>query len=81
MRKTTVKFDYYKINHRHPWETVKLAIRFYNNQSRPTYREVSAKMAEKGIIVSHKTIYEWVQKFHKEATSLNKVKELRVKES
>ena len=66
----------YKLGHRHPWSTLKKAIRMY--KSRYTYRQVSAKLLEQGIDVSHKTIHEWVKKFKKEYNLIQKnVKNLK----
>lgn len=69
------KTNEYKIGYRYKWETIKMAIKMYNN--RYTYREVSENLAKKGIIVSHKTVYEWVKKFQKEALSKSNVKYLK----
>lgn len=73
-----MKLPAYKIKHRYPWAVMQTAIKMYHD--RYTFREVSENLAKKGITVSHKTVYEWVKKFDKEATSRNKVKELRVRE-
>lgn len=48
--------------HRYPWPVIETAVQFYTQQHM-TYRAISEKLADHGIEVSHKTIYEWVQKF------------------
>ena len=48
--------------HRYPWAVIETAVKL-NLGNHLTYRSVSEKMLEMGIVVSHKTIYEWVQKF------------------
>lgn len=55
----------FKIKHRYPWSIMQTAIKMYEN--RYTSREVSSKLREIGVIVSHKVILEWVKKFGKEA--------------
>lgn len=57
--------------HRYPWEVIETAIKIYyygNN----TYRSVSSILDSHGVEVSHKTIYEWVQKFSDKITPKNK---------
>ena len=48
--------------HRYPWAVVETAIQLYNNQHL-TYRAIADKLSEHGVEVSHKTVFEWVQKF------------------
>jgi transposase-like protein len=48
--------------HRYPWPVIETAVQFYF-QNNMTFRSVSEKMLAHGVEVSHKTIYEWVQKF------------------
>ncbi len=48
--------------HRYPWPVIETAIQWYQKEEL-TYRAVSDKLQGHGIGVSHKTIFEWVQKF------------------
>jgi putative transposase len=48
--------------HRYPWEVIELAVGWYTKENL-TFRAVSEKLAGHGVTVSHKTVYEWVQKF------------------
>lgn len=49
-------------HHRFPLAVIELATSLYQRHNL-TYREVSDLMIARGIDVSHKTVYEWVQKF------------------
>lgn len=48
--------------HRYPWEVIELAVIWYQ-RDHLTYRAVSDKLMQHGVEVSHKTVFEWVQKF------------------
>lgn len=48
--------------HRYPWEVIELAVIWYQRDNL-TYRAVSDKLMLHGVEVSHKTVFEWVQKF------------------
>lgn len=48
--------------HRYPWPAIETAVRWYQKEGL-TYRAVSSKLLTHGMEVSHKTVYEWVQKF------------------
>ena len=48
--------------HRYPWPVIETAVQYHLSQGL-AYRLISEKMEKLGVIVSHKTIYEWVQKF------------------
>ena len=48
--------------HRYPWEVIELAVIWYQ-RDQLTYRAVSDKLMQHGVEVSHKTVFEWVQKF------------------
>lgn len=48
--------------HRYPWEVIELAV-FWYQRHHLTYRAVSERLLQHGVEVSHKTVYEWVQKF------------------
>ena len=48
--------------HRYPWPAIETAVRWYQKDGL-TYRAVSSKLLTHGMEVSHKTVYEWVQKF------------------
>lgn len=48
--------------HRYPWEVIELAVVWYQRDNL-TYRAVSEKLMQHGVEVSHKTVFEWVQKF------------------
>ena len=48
--------------HRYPWEVIELAVTWYQ-RDQLTYRAVSEKLLQHGVEVSHKTVFEWVQKF------------------
>lgn len=48
--------------HRYPWAVIETAVQLYTQQTM-TYRAISDKLASHGVDVSHKTVYEWVQKF------------------
>ncbi|MBM3381198.1 MAG: IS6 family transposase [Betaproteobacteria bacterium] len=48
--------------HRYPWEVIELAVTWYQRDNL-TYRAVSDKLMQHGVEVSHKTVFEWVQKF------------------
>ena len=73
--------------HRYPWEVIETAIKIYYHWSN-TYRSVSSILDSHGVEVSHKTIYEWVQKFsdkispkNKKMASVQKFSELKIQES
>lgn len=57
--------------HRYPWEVIKLAVIWYK-RDHMTYRAVSDKLLLHGVEVSHKTIFEWVQKFGKLVSTKSK---------
>lgn len=48
--------------HRHPWALIEKAV-LLSKKEKLTYRDISDKISNLGIYVSHKTIFEWVQKF------------------
>jgi transposase-like protein len=48
--------------HRYPWEVIELAVNWYQKENL-TFRAVSDKLNTHGVEVSHKTVFEWVQKF------------------
>jgi transposase-like protein len=48
--------------HRYPWEVIELAVGWYQ-KDQLTFRAVSDKLSAHGVTVSHKTVFEWVQKF------------------
>lgn len=48
--------------HRYPWEVIELAVVWYQ-RDHLTYRAVSDRLLQHGVEVSHKTVFEWVQKF------------------
>ncbi len=48
--------------HRYPWEVIELAVFWYQHYQL-TYRAVSERLLQHGVTVSHKTVFEWVQKF------------------
>ncbi len=48
--------------HRYPWPVIETAVQLHLAHDLP-YRAVSEKMSELGVEVSHKTVFEWVQKF------------------
>lgn len=48
--------------HRYPLAVIEYSVNLYLNGS-DTYRDVAKKLEAHGIEVSHKTIFEWVQKF------------------
>ena len=48
--------------HRYPCEVIELAVFWYQHHHL-TYRAVSERMLQHGVSVSHKTVFEWVQKF------------------
>jgi putative transposase len=48
--------------HRYPWEVIELAV-FWYQHNQLTYRAVSERLLQHGVSVSHKTVFEWVQKF------------------
>lgn len=54
--------------HRYPWELIELAVMWYQ-RDQMTYRAVSDKLQQHGVEVSHKTVFEWVQKFGKVISS------------
>lgn len=58
----TVKRERIDKQHRYPWPVIEAAVRFYNSDNM-TYRAISEKLSSSGVHVSHKTVYEWVQKF------------------
>lgn len=49
-------------HHRYPLAVIEMATSLYQRHNL-TYREVSELMLARGVEVSHKTVYEWVQKF------------------
>jgi len=57
--------------HRYPWAVIETAIQFYYNENM-TFRSVAEKMLGHGIVVSHKTVYEWVQKFSENIKQKNR---------
>lgn len=48
--------------HRYPWPIIELAVLWYQRDNM-TFRAVSEKLLAHGVEVSHKTVFEWVQKF------------------
>ena len=48
--------------HRYPWAVIEMAVTWYQRYPLP-YRTVSEMLMSHGVDVSHKTVYEWVQKF------------------
>ncbi|MES2615599.1 MAG: DDE-type integrase/transposase/recombinase [Bdellovibrionota bacterium] len=48
--------------HRYPWPVIETAVHLHLFH-KLTYRSISEKMLGFGVEVSHKTIFEWVQKF------------------
>ena len=48
--------------HRYPWAVIETAIELYHEDNN-TYRSTSKLLEKHGVEVSHKTVYEWVQKF------------------
>lgn len=59
--------------HRYPWAIIETAVQFYTQQNM-TYRGISEQLAFHGIDVSHKTVYEWVQKFSDKVNSKTRKK-------
>lgn len=57
--------------HRYPWEVIETAIKIYYSGN-STYRSISSLLESHGVEVSHKTIYEWVQKFYDKISQKNK---------
>lgn len=51
--------------HRYPWAVIEVAVQLHVIHNL-TYRSISEKMLEFGVEVSHKTIFEWSQKFSQE---------------
>lgn len=68
--------------HRYPWAVIETAVQSYFQQNM-TFRSVSEKMLSHGVEVSHKTIYEWVQKFGEniEKKSRKRIPNYEVEES
>lgn len=58
-------------HHRYPWPVIELATVWYQRNNL-TFRAVSDLMLERGVEVSHKTVYEWVQKFGRTAGKISK---------
>jgi transposase-like protein len=48
--------------HRYPWPVIEIAVQMYFEEN-TTFRSISDKMLEFGVEVSHKTVFEWTQKF------------------
>lgn len=48
--------------HRYPWPVIETAVVWYQRDNM-TYRAVSDTLLTHGVEVSHKTVFEWVQKF------------------
>lgn len=48
--------------HRYPWQIIELAVNWYQRENM-TYRSVAERLLSHGVDVSHKTVFEWVQKF------------------
>jgi transposase-like protein len=48
--------------HRYPWPIIELAVNWYQRENM-TYRGVAERLLQHGVDVSHKTVFEWVQKF------------------
>jgi transposase-like protein len=48
--------------HRYPWAIIELAVIWYQKENM-TYRSVAERLYSHGVDVSHKTVFEWVQKF------------------
>ena len=48
--------------HRYPWAIIELAVAWYQRENM-TYRSVAERLLSHGVDVSHKTVFEWVQKF------------------
>lgn len=61
--------------HRYPWVLIEKAVTLSKKENL-TYRDISEKINNLGVHVSHKTIYEWVQKFSKDV----KIKEWKREE-
>lgn len=57
--------------HRYPWPVIETAVQLHVVQGL-TYRSVSEKMENLGVIVSHKTVFEWVQKFANSVNTKNR---------
>jgi putative transposase len=49
-------------HHRYPWPVIEAAVMWYQRYPL-TYRAISERLVGHGVEVSHKTVYEWVQKF------------------
>jgi transposase-like protein len=69
----SVKNEKLDKQHRYPWPVIETAVQLHLGQGL-TYRSVSEKMEKLGVIVSHKTVYEWVQKFSENVTCKNRRK-------
>lgn len=50
--------------YRYPWPVIETAVQLQVHHGIP-YRTVSEQLVSHGVEVSHKTIFEWVQKFQK----------------
>lgn len=47
---------------RHPWPLIETAVSLSKNKNL-SHRDISAKISDLGVYVSHKTVFEWVKKF------------------
>jgi putative transposase len=52
-----------KKRHRFPGRVIEWAVRLYKSNPEFSYRDVALLLAKMGIYVTHKTVYEWVNKF------------------
>jgi len=57
--------------HRYPWPVIETSVRWYHVRNL-SYREVAEKLVRHGVDVTHKTIFEWVQKFSDSIENVNK---------
>ena len=57
--------------HRYPWAIIELAVAWYQKENM-TYRSVAERLLQHGVDVSHKTVFEWVQKFGEVVTKKGK---------
>jgi transposase-like protein len=48
--------------HRYPWAVIEMCLRLHR-AFHLSYRTIALKLQEHGIEVTHKTVFEWVQKF------------------
>lgn len=52
-----------KKRHRFPGRVIEWAVRLYKSNPEFSYRDVSLILGQMGVYVTHKTVYEWVNKF------------------